>query len=133
MVWADSSLANVYDDDQSTVPLATQVGVVVGVADKSILETGEGPVNFVAHKTHKLKRKVRSSFAGETGAVVEGLEFGDLIRAHLVEPYGDKPLDKRKWRDELARIPMVVMTDSRSLYDYVKRGSKAPAKQEAAS
>ena len=50
-----------------------------------------------------------------------------------MELFGDKALVKRKWRDALARIPMVVMTDSRSLYDYVKRGSKAPAKQEAAS
>ena len=83
-------------------------------------------MNIVAFRSHKLKRKVRSTLAAETAAMNEAIEQGDLVRAHLIEFFGDAPLDKRNWRDEVKRIPLVDLTDSKSLYDYVKKQGSIP-------
>ena len=56
LAWGDSSLMNVTEEGQD-VPISTQAGLVIGVAGKEILRTGHGPVNIVAFRSHKLKRK----------------------------------------------------------------------------
>ena len=89
---------NVTEEGQD-VPISTQAGLVIGVADKEILRTGHGPVNIVAFRSHKLKRKVRSTLAAETAAMNEAIEQGDLVRAHLIEFFGT-----RRWTSEIGAM-----------------------------
>ena len=55
---------------------------------------------FTMWKTHKIKRKVRSTIASEACAANKCLEASDLLRTHLVEILTGKPLDRKRWRSE---------------------------------
>ena len=135
-VWniADSGLMNAapelvkYDLDEEAIKVAlgTQAGffVTLGVDDDS----GKvDPMNFVAQNSHKLKRKVRSSSAGETMANGEGAEAADLVRVMVTEVRHGGKLSMRYEREEANKIPLIGVTDARDLFDnYHKRG-KRPA------
>ena len=124
--WCDAPFANVTDGRKkdNDTPLASQAGYMIGFAKKSDVEEGGGRLSMCMWKTHKIKRKVRSTLAAECAAANECLEASDLLRSHIVELLDGKPLDRRKWRQEVRRVSKSLVTDSRSMFDFLnKRGS----------
>ena len=73
---------------------------------------------------HKIKRKVRSTLTAECAAANECLEASDRLRSHLVELLEGRPLNRREWRQNVRAVPKSLVTDSRSMFDFLnKRGS----------
>ena len=58
--------------------------LLVDNRDGKFLEGKESIVTVLNWKTHKIKRKVRSTLAAETMAAIEACESGDIFRAHLL-------------------------------------------------
>lgn len=94
----------------------------IGVAQDGYVK----PFNVICWKTHKLRRRARSTLAAETQAAGESVEMGELIRSYLAEfKYGDRL--NLKQRDIIYTIPMMGITDCRDLYDCVTGMGKRPS------
>ena len=122
----DASFANVTDGraKDNDTPLASQAGYMIGLAQKDEVAQGSGRLTLAMWKTHKIKRKVRSTLAAECAAANECLEASDLLRTHLIELLEGQPLDRREWRQKVRAVPKSLVTDSRSMFDFLnKRGS----------
>ena len=89
-------------------------------------------MNIVTWKSYKQKRKVRSTLAAETTALTTAIEQGELIRAHALEFWGEGVLDKRALKDQVQRIPLVAVTDCKSLFDYVHKKGAIPENRRLA-
>ena len=98
VVFTDASFANNPD-------LSSQIGYVIVLADAT------DKANIIHWSSVKCKRVTRSIFASELYAMAHGFDVGAVIKSS-VEKILDLPL------------PMVVCTDSKSLYDcLVKLGT----------
>ena len=129
--WSDASFANVgvSADPDDEITLESQAGWVLGFTSRQALAQGQGKVSIAAWLSHKLKRKVRSTLAAETMAANECLESADILRAHLVEVTDKHPIDRRQWRDLVKRIPVTLVIDSKSLYDFLHKQGSTPAEK----
>jgi len=122
----DSGLMTCMSDKRST-----QAGYVIGLGQ----DRGNGqvlPFQVICWKSHKLRRKVRSTLAAEALAMCESIEHGELVRAMLKELREGVPLQLRD-RDQcdqaIAKIKMVAITDCKDLYDTVMAICKGPSEQ----
>ena len=89
-----------------------------------------GPVSIASWMAHRLKRKVRSTLAAESMGASECLEAADILRSHLAEVRMLGDFDRRHWRDNVKAVPVALITDSRSMYDFLhKRGSTPSEKR----
>jgi hypothetical protein len=95
VVYTDSSFAN--NDD-----LSTQIRHIAVLAD------GSESCCVLSYSSRKSRRVVRSSLAGETLAMSEGFDTAFILRHDLQEMTG---LD----------IQLLIMTDSKSLFDIITR------------
>ncbi len=87
----------------------------------------EGRSTQMRWRPHKLKRRVRSTLAAETMASGEAAEAGDLLRARIAEVHHEPDLKNNDER--LHKVPMVLVTDCRSLHDLLKKRGAAPEEQ----
>jgi hypothetical protein len=92
-VYCDASFAN--RDD-----LSSQLGYLVFLTDNT------GRANLIHFSSTKSRRVVRSVLTGETMAVASGFDWGFLLQHDLLEITGRK-------------LPIVVYTDSKSLFDCI--------------
>ena len=99
VVWTDASLGNLADS-------GSQAGFVVGIMGVESL--GNGPFVPVSWASRRIRRVVRSTFAGETLACVEGIDEGIDVANLLAEFLGLREYP-----------PIVVFTDCKSLFDTV--------------
>lgn len=98
MIFTDASFANNQD-------LSSQIGYVIVLADTT------NKANIIHCSSIKCKRVTRSILASELYAMAHGFEVGAVIKSTV-----EKILD--------IVLPMVVCTDSKSLYDcLVKLGT----------
>ena len=121
----DASFANVGDEKTRS-----QAGLMVLLADNRSNEfrnNGKGSVNAMSWRSHKIKRVVRSTLAAETMAALEATEEADLVRAHLAELHHQ--LDTRDYYDDLKCVPMIHLTDCKSLYDLLHHRGTVPSER----
>lgn len=101
--FADASFAN--NDD-----LSTQLGHICLLVDDSNRSV---PIHF---KSYKSKRIVRSAMAGEVIAFSDLFDVAATLSAELGDLLGRK-------------IPVQLLTDSKSLFDVISKGSRTSEKR----
>ena len=123
----DASLGNV-----GKTKTRSQGGSVTMIGEAHMATEGaEGKVSVVHWRSHRIKRVVRSTIASETFAALEAVEEADLYRSHLAEMfhYGGR-LDLKNWESQVdAVVPMVHVTDARSLYDLIRKRGTVPTER----
>ena len=99
MIFTDASFANNKD-------LSSQIGYVIAITDRN------GSANIVHWSSIKCKRVTRSVLASELYALAHGFDIGAAIKSTI-----QKIL-------QLPQLPLVLCTDSKSLYEcLVKLGT----------
>ena len=99
IVFTDSSFANNHD-------LSSQIGFIITLVDK------DNKTNIIHWSSIKCKRVTRSVLASELYGMAHGFDVGATIKATI-----EKIL-------RIKRLPLVLCTDSKSLYDcLVKLGT----------
>ena len=77
-------------------------------------------ISIIGWKSYKLKRCTVNTLSAECQSMVQGLGQLHWHRFLLAELFGVK-LELEKWETQLASLPFVAVTDSRSLYDTVTK------------
>ena len=77
-------------------------------------------VSVAAWKSYRLKRRTVNTLSSETQALVRGLGSVHWLRVLLLETSG-MSMSARDWQKEVASLPFIAVTDSKSLYDVVKK------------
>ncbi|CAE7307731.1 GIP [Symbiodinium sp. CCMP2592] len=96
--------------------VASQLGELVMIADVNAISGGSGWGSVLDWKSRAGQRVCRSTFSAETQACVEGLEGGQYVRAMY-----ETLVQGQLVRVEEARLPVVCLSDCRSLYDHLHR------------
>ena len=84
------------------------------------METSDQPEMISIIGWKKLKRCTVNTLSAECQSMVQGLGQLHWHRFLLAELFGVK-LELEKWETQLASLPFVAVTDSRSLYDTVTK------------
>lgn len=101
--FSDSSFANNHD-------LSTQLGHIIFLAD------GNGTAVAIHFKSYKARRVVRSALGGEIFAFSDMFDIAATLVKELQYIYGKD-------------IPLQLMTDSKSLFDIISKGSRTSEKR----
>ena len=107
----------------------SQLGHILVITHRDALEGKKEKAVMCDWKSHACQRVCRSTFAAETMAALEGIEDAMAFRASLAGACVRRGgLDEGSCRDV---IPIVPLTDCRSLYDAIKRegGPRAPSEK----
>ena len=96
--------------------VASQLGDLIVFAEKKCVMGEAGSFSVLDWKSRAGQRVCRSTFSAETQACIEGAEAGQHVRA-LFETLASGELV----RVEDSRIPMICLSDCRSLYDHVHK------------
>ncbi|CAE7247031.1 GIP, partial [Symbiodinium sp. CCMP2456] len=96
--------------------VASQLGELIVITEKSAIAGGSHWCSILDWKSRAGQRVCRSTFSAETQACVEGLEGGQYVRAvYEALTFGEL----KKVED--ATLPVVCLSDCRSLYDHLHR------------
>lgn len=101
--FSDASFANNHN-------LSTQLGHIVFLMDKS---NAAAPISF---KSYKARRIVRSAMSGEVIAFSDMFDIAITLSVELSDILG-------------YRVPVQLMTDSKSLFDIISKGSRTSEKR----
>ncbi len=112
---------------KNTESQAEWVLMLVDNADGKFFTEWEGRATLMRWRSHKLKRRVRSTLAAETMASGEAAEAGDVLREHVAEVHHE--LDMKSKDACLRKVPMVLVTDCRSLHDLLNKRGAVPEEQ----
>ena len=96
--------------------VASQLGELIVFAEKGCVVGKRGNFSVLDWKSNAGQRVCRSTFSAETQACVEGVEAGQHVRA-LFETLASGELV----RVEDSRVPLICLSDCRSLYDHVHK------------
>eukprot|EP00434_Breviolum_minutum_P043331 symbB.v1.2.038620.t1/scaffold6086.1/size21030/1 len=108
--------------------LFSQGGEIVMFYDESLpLSQQPQQVSLAAWKSYRLKRRTVNTLSSETQALVRGMGSIHWFRVLILEARG-MTLSARDWHREVARLPFICVTDSKSLYDTVRKCTN-PASQ----
>ena len=77
-------------------------------------------MTLASWKSYRLKRRTVNTLSSETQALVRGLGSVHWYRVLILEAKGPT-MSARQWQDEVAKVPFICITDSKSLYDAVKK------------
>eukprot|EP00435_Cladocopium_sp_Y103_P045885 s792_g13.t1 len=75
-------------------------------------------VSLASWKSYRLKRRTVNTLSSETQALVRGLSSVHWYRVLILEAKG-LHLSAREWHREVAQLPFICVTDSKSLYDTI--------------
>jgi hypothetical protein len=106
----------------------SQLGYLIYLCDKAVLTGQAAKGILVDWRSLTCPRVCRSTFASETMSCAEAMEAATALRGHLLEILHDD-LDLRDIDPKL--LPIVSVTDCKSLYDTVHKdgATKAPAEK----
>ena len=110
LVFSDASWANAED-------LSSQAGYLVFLAEPEVLTTTGGTAVLVEWRTHRLKRKCKSTLTAETIAMEAATDAGLHTRQLLAEMLYEKYQPGRSGELDKTLNRMVAITDCKSLYD----------------
>ena len=57
------------------------------------------------------------------------MEAADILRSHLHEVLNATPIDRRSWRECIRDVPVALITDSKSMYDFLHKRGSTPAEK----
>ena len=118
VTWADASNHN-RPDRSSTM------GMISGLAPKTILEGQEVPVALVNWRSGKTPRQCLGSNGAEIQAITEGEDMTFKIRGFLIDAYGIE-FNRRNLHDQIKRFTSgAVVMDSRGVFDAATRNVSA--------
>ncbi len=142
---ADSAFMNALEDEEALedgeLPMALECQqgfhILVGIDDT---ENGViSPCNVVLFRTHKGRRKYRSTLGAETGAMSEGVNAAEMVRGCFAEVRLGRALVLRPagypaktYEEDIRTVPMTAVTDCRSLYDCLTGVGKRPSEARLA-
>lgn len=108
--------------------LSSQGDQFIVYYDKT-LTTSQAPtsVTLASWKSYRLKRKVVSTLGAESQALVNGVGSVNYHRLLLLEVLSGFLTDQQ-WENKLRELPFISVTDSKSLYDSLKK-DPCPASQ----
>ena len=108
--------------------LFSQGGEIVIFYDES-LPVSQQPqqVSLASWKSYRLKRRTVNTLSSETQALVRGLGSVHWYRVLILEARG-LAMSARDWQREVSKLPFICVTDSKSLYDTVRKCTN-PASQ----
>ena len=117
-----------FDNNEVEKRIYSQLGYILVITHRDVLEGEKEKAVICDWKSHAWERVRRSTFAAETMAALEGIEDAMAFRASLAGALRRGGLDEGSCRDV---IPIVPLTDCRSLYDAIKRegGPRAPSEK----
>ena len=125
LVFSDASWAN-------TEGLSSQAGYLVFLAEPEVLTTTGGTAVLVEWRTHRLKRKCKSTLTAETIAMEAATDAGLHTRQLLAEMLYEKYQPGRSGELDKTLNRMVAITDCKSLYDcLVKDGPQNSLSENA--
>ena len=113
--WTDGAVANRKD-------LSSTGGHVVAATSPAMLHGEPAPLTLVAWRSHKLQRIARSSLSAEIQAFSEGEEELMYVRLCWAELCG-YDVDTKDISEQMKAVPGTMVTDAKSLYDVVRKGS----------
>ena len=120
LVVTDASLGNVTKSGSvGSKPLErvySQSCYCVLLAEASLMRGGKGRFTVLDHRSQRLQRVCRSTFAGELLGVEEGADAGQYCRGHLAEALG-YDLGHKGVDCILDNIGMVICTDAKDVFD----------------
>ena len=118
VTWADASNSN-RPDKSSTM------GMIAGIAPKSILSGEEVPVALVSWKSSKCPRQCLGSNGAEVQAITEAEDLTFKVRGLLVEIQGIV-FDRKNLYDKIRQFSSgAVVMDSRGVFDAATRNVSA--------
>ena len=99
--------------------LFSQGGEIVIFYDKDLPKSQTlQNVSLASWKSYRLKRRTVNTLSSETQALVRGLSSVHWYRVLILEARG-LHLSAREWHREVAQLPFMYVTDSKSLYDTI--------------
>ena len=108
--------------------LYSQGGEITFFYDRDLPESQSlQNVTLAAWKSYRLKRRTVNTLSSETQALVRGLGSVHWYRVLILEAKG-LTLSARQWQTEVARLPFICVTDSKSLFDTINKDTN-PASQ----
>ncbi|CAE7394818.1 RE1 [Symbiodinium sp. CCMP2592] len=96
--------------------VASQLGALVMVCGKNGINSMGAPASILEWRSHACDRVCRSTFGAETMGCMEGFELGQYVRA-MIDSFLTGKITRNAGKD----IPIVGVTDCRSLYDHMHR------------
>ena len=127
LVWEEVGIVAISDSAfMNAGEGSSQAGFVIVASGPELLSDGIGPISVLSWRSHRLKRKVRSTLAAETMAMSEATESGDLLRAYLAEARAPGFV-LRQWQEHVKEVRLTAVTDCKSLYDHLSKQGSAPA------
>ena len=106
----------------------TAKGVITFFYDKELPESQcLQNVTVAAWTSYRLKRRTVNTLSSETQALVRGLGPVHWYQVLILEAKG-LALSARQWQTEVARLPFICVTDSKSLFDTTNKDTN-PASQ----
>ena len=86
--------------------------------------------NLVEYESSTIRRVVRSTMAAESAALSKSLDRQFYLRL-MIESllYGQPELRDTDWRLNL-RVPGILVTDAKSLYDNLQKDGSLPAERQ---
>jgi hypothetical protein len=125
--WGDAAWANRPDG-------ASTGGTIIGVANEAELASGQlTSINIISWKSHKLKRKSRSSTAAEIQAICDVEDEAMFIRLMLASFEGYNCSNEDLREVALTSMPGYIITDSKSFYDSLRSASGSLGMEEKRS
>ena len=138
LVFHDAAWANVpatnsspdVDEGEATpgMGIYSQLGHMVVLTSKRVLRGERGPGLLCTWKSHACPRVCRSTFAAETMSALEGFEDAIAFRSMLMAAIDPRDVGEARARQ---LVPVVALTDCKSVYDAVHRvgGPRAPTEK----
>ena len=113
---------------EQLLKLYSQGGEITFFYDKALPESQSlQDSTLAAWKSYRLKRRTVNTLSSETQALVRGLGSVHWYRVVILEAKG-LTLSARQWQTEVARLPFICATDSKSLFDTINKDTN-PASQ----
>jgi hypothetical protein len=114
---------------ETVVDQKTAAGYVVGLMATEDIKKGAGSFSILSFRSHLVKRSVKSTLAAETMAMDESVQAADWFRAAFAELH-DEGYEVRHWEEHASRIPMLIVTDCKSLHDHLNKDGGPPPSEK---
>ena len=115
----DANSINTAFDQMSK--LYSQGGEIVFFYDQDLPKSQSlQNVTFNSWKSYRLKRRTVNTLSSETQALVRGMSSIHWLRVLILEARGLE-MSAREWTREVASLPYICVTDSKSLYDMIQK------------
>ena len=96
--------------------VASQLGALVMMTSRDALCAEGAPASILEWRSHACDRVCRSTFSAETMGCIEGVELGQYVRA-MIASLLTGSISREIGKD----IPLVAVTDCRSLFDHMHK------------